>query len=102
VQSIEKDHDTRINLVGKQKDSFRTRDDLKASVQEFCDAASCGEVYASGSTACDRYESQARARYSLEPYFADFAEFHIAPQIALEQVDMLRGATRPVPSVERS
>jgi len=62
-------------MVAKQEPGVRTRDELKASVQEFWDAASCGEVYASGSTDRDRYESHARARYSLEPYIADFAKF---------------------------
>jgi len=61
-------HDTEIIMV-------RTRDDLKASVQEFWDAASCGEVYVSGSTDRERYESHAHARYSLEPYIVDFARF---------------------------
>ena len=55
-----------------------SRDKLKASVQKFWDAASCGEVYASGATDRDRYESHARARYSLEPYIADFARFATA------------------------
>lgn len=50
-------------------------DDQKASVQDFWDAASCGEIYASGSSDQERYESHARARYSLEPYIADFANF---------------------------
>lgn len=62
-------------MVAKQEDGVGTRDELKASVQEFWDAASCGEVYASGATDRDRYESQAQARYSLEPYIADFAKF---------------------------
>ena len=62
-------------MVAKQEPGVRTRDELKASVQEFWDAASCGEVYASGSTDRDRYESHARTRYSLEPYIADFAKF---------------------------
>jgi SAM-dependent methyltransferase len=62
-------------MAAKQEPDVRTRDELKASVQEFWNAASCGEVYASGSTDRDRYESHARARYSLEPYIADFAKF---------------------------
>ena len=58
-----------------QEQGDRTHDDQKASVQQFWDAASCGEVYASGSTDQERYESHAHARYSLEPYIADFADF---------------------------
>ena len=65
-------------MVVKQGRNTRSRDDLKASVQEFWDTASCGEVYASGSTDRARYESHAKARYSLEPYIADFAEFATA------------------------
>ncbi|MGH7648174.1 MAG: class I SAM-dependent methyltransferase, partial [Gemmatimonadaceae bacterium] len=65
-------------MVAKQEESVGTRDALKASVQEFWDAASCGEVYASGDTDRERYESHARARYSLEPYIADFAKFATA------------------------
>src|SRR6185437_11877628 len=62
-------------MVAKPEPDVRARDDPKARVQEFWDAASCGEVYASGATDRERYESQANARYSLEPYIADFARF---------------------------
>lgn len=62
-------------MVAKREENVRPRDDLKASVQAFWDAASCGEVYASGSSERERYESHAQARYSLEPYIADFANF---------------------------
>lgn len=49
--------------------------DLKAQVQAFWDAASCGEVYAAGTTPQEYYESHRRARYALEPYIATFARF---------------------------
>ncbi len=62
-------------MAVKQEQGDRLHDDQKASVQQFWDAASCGEVYASGSTDQERYESHAHARYSLEPYIADFANF---------------------------
>lgn len=62
-------------MTVKQERGDRTHDDQKASVQQFWDAASCGEVYASGSSDQERYESHAHARYSLEPYIADFARF---------------------------
>ena len=65
-------------MVAKQERDIIAREELKASVQEFWDAASCGEVYASGLTDRDRYESHAHARYSLEPYIADFAQFATA------------------------
>ena len=65
-------------MVAKQERDVHARDGLKASVQEFWDAASCGEVYASGATERDRYQSHAQARYSLEPYIAGFAQFATA------------------------
>ncbi|HXE82765.1 MAG TPA: class I SAM-dependent methyltransferase, partial [Gemmatimonadales bacterium] len=49
--------------------------ELKASVQKFWDAASCGEIYATGASARARYAAQSRARYNLEPYIAEFADF---------------------------
>lgn len=48
---------------------------LKEAVRSFWDAASCGEeLYLAGSEAED-FEQQAKARYQLEPYIADFAGF---------------------------
>ncbi len=49
---------------------------LKTQVRQFWDAMSCGEVYASGQTEKDYYESHSKARYELEPYILDFAKFH--------------------------
>lgn len=48
---------------------------LKKSVEEFWDAASCGEVYAEGADPCTQLRAQARTRYELEPYIFDFARF---------------------------
>ena len=48
---------------------------LKDEVRDFWDAASCGEVYAQGDTLEQQYEAQAKARYELEPYILDFAQF---------------------------
>jgi SAM-dependent methyltransferase len=48
---------------------------LKDEVREFWDAASCGEVYAQGDTVEEQYAAQAKARYELEPYIAEFAQF---------------------------
>jgi ubiquinone/menaquinone biosynthesis C-methylase UbiE len=48
---------------------------LKHEVREFWDEASCGEVYAQGGSLREQFESQARARYELEPYIRDFARF---------------------------
>ena len=52
------------------------RADLKASVHDFWNQASCGEVYA-GESADPRaqYVAQARSRYALEPYIVEFADF---------------------------
>jgi ubiquinone/menaquinone biosynthesis C-methylase UbiE len=47
-----------------------TKDDVKA----FWNAEACGEVLLEGS-AEERFETQARARYKLEPYIAAFARF---------------------------
>jgi len=49
--------------------------DLKAEVRGFWDAASCGEVYAEGLSAEQRFRAQAEARYRLEPYICGFARF---------------------------
>lgn len=48
---------------------------LKQEVHDFWNRASCGEVYAEGEGARERYESHARARYALEPYIPTFARF---------------------------
>lgn len=47
----------------------------KAQVQDFWEAASCGEVYATGADAAAQLAAQARARYALEPYIPAFARF---------------------------
>lgn len=49
--------------------------DLKAEVRGFWDKASCGEVYAEGLGAEQRFRAQSEARYQLEPYIRDFARF---------------------------
>lgn len=58
-----------------QSDSDET---LKSSVRDFWDAKSCGEVYASGESERQFYESHAQQRYQLEPYIRDFARFQNA------------------------
>jgi len=50
-------------------------DNLKFRVQDFWNARSCGEVYASGKDDREFYDSHARWRYQLEPYIKDFADF---------------------------
>lgn len=49
--------------------------DLKAEVRDFWDAASCGEIYAEGLDAKQRFSRHAEARYRLEPYIRGFARF---------------------------
>ena len=47
----------------------------KADVRRFWEAASCGEIYAEGSSAQEKFRQHAEARYRLEPYIRDFARF---------------------------
>lgn len=47
----------------------------KSDVHDFWQQASCGEIYAEGSSVAEQLEAQARARYRLEPYLAPFARF---------------------------
>ena len=50
----------------------------KQDVHDFWNEASCGEdLYLYGSSR-EAYEAQARKRYELEPYIAEFAGFHSA------------------------
>jgi SAM-dependent methyltransferase len=49
--------------------------ELKTAMRAYWDAAPCGEVYAQGEDLRRRLESQALARYGLEPYLAPFARF---------------------------
>jgi SAM-dependent methyltransferase len=48
---------------------------LKSAVGEFWEQASCGEVYAEGESARERFEAQARSRYEMEPFIFSFARF---------------------------
>ncbi|MBI3469258.1 MAG: methyltransferase domain-containing protein [Planctomycetes bacterium] len=54
---------------------MRNEADLKTQVRDFWDDRSCGEVYATGRSERDYYESHSRERYKLEPYIHDFARF---------------------------
>lgn len=48
----------------------------KQQVHDFWNEASCGEdLYLKGETLRQKYQQQAKERYSLEPYIADFADF---------------------------
>jgi ubiquinone/menaquinone biosynthesis C-methylase UbiE len=50
-------------------------DPYKAIVRGFWEAASCGEIYAEGSSAPEKLRQHSEARYRLEPYIRDFARF---------------------------
>lgn len=50
--------------------------DLKISVKDFWDEKSCGEIYATGQSDKEYYESHRKTKYDLEPYIFDFAKFH--------------------------
>lgn len=54
------------------------RDPNKDVVRDFWDQSPCGETYISGSELRTQFESQASARYSLEPYIEPFAAFESA------------------------
>lgn len=48
---------------------------MKKEVTEFWEAEPCGEAYAVGGMAYERYETHQSARYRLEPYIERFARF---------------------------
>jgi ubiquinone/menaquinone biosynthesis C-methylase UbiE len=50
-------------------------DQPKQEVYDFWNAAACGEVYATGASARERFEAHRAARYALEPYLPGFARF---------------------------
>lgn len=49
--------------------------ELKALVRDFWDAGACGEIYGEGDSPQERFSAHARARYQLEPYISQFAQF---------------------------
>jgi len=55
---------------------MKGQSELKIRVRDFWEEKSCGEVYATGQSEKEYYESHAKARYDLEPYILDFAKFH--------------------------
>jgi len=56
----------------------------KVAVREFWDERSCGEVYTEGSTEDEQLQTQASARYRLEPYLRPFARFDGADKDVIE------------------
>ncbi len=67
-------------------------DNLKFQVQDFWNARSCGEVYASGSDDREFYESHARWRYQLESYIKDFADFSSGQNADVLEIGVGMGA----------
>jgi len=65
---------------------------LKASVRDFWNAKSCGEVYAEGDSPAARLEQQARERYQLEPGIPAFAGFTDAPGKDVLEIGVGMGA----------
>lgn len=48
---------------------------LKDQVKDFWEDGSCGEVYATGETDLEYFETHRKTRYTLEPYLPLFAKF---------------------------
>jgi ubiquinone/menaquinone biosynthesis C-methylase UbiE len=65
---------------------------LKDEVRNFWDRASCGEIYAEGDDLRAQLESQARARYALEPFIFEFADFASAAGRDVLEVGVGMGA----------
>ncbi len=65
---------------------------LKTAVHDFWNAASCGEIYATGPDFRHQLESQAAERYRLEPYLRPFAQFETAPGKDVLEIGVGMGA----------
>src|SRR3954469_10719362 len=57
------------------KGRVMSRSAEKEQLKLFWEDLSCGEIYAKGDGGRDQLETQARVRYSLEPFIYDFADF---------------------------
>lgn len=65
---------------------------VKAAVGQYWDESPCGDVYATGADLRAQLESQAAARYSLEPYIEPFARFDEAAGEDVLEVGVGMGA----------
>jgi len=63
--------------------------DLKAEVREFWNSDPCGTRYLEGP---DDFDKHARARYNLEPYIAEFAQFSSAKGLRVLEIGVGMGA----------
>jgi ubiquinone/menaquinone biosynthesis C-methylase UbiE len=65
----------------------------KQQVHDFWNEASCGEdLYLKGETLRQKYYQQAKDRYALEPYIADFADFQLATNKQVLEIGVGLGA----------
>ena len=68
-------------------------DGSKSEVRDYWEAASCGEeLYLRGSSQLEAFVHQARARYALEPYIADFAGFETSSGRVVLEIGVGLGA----------
>ena len=67
----------------------RSTPDLKQDVQKFWNSDPCGTRYLDGG---EDFEAHARARYELEPYIADFAQFASARNLKVLEIGVGMGA----------
>ena len=65
---------------------------LKKDVHDFWQQESCGEVYATGDSAGSKLQSQALARYELEPYIPGFARFEEGRGLSVLEIGVGMGA----------
>jgi ubiquinone/menaquinone biosynthesis C-methylase UbiE len=63
---------TKAALIPDLKESGKRELELKSAVREFWNADPCGARYLEGA---DEFDTHARARYALEPYIPEFAQF---------------------------
>jgi SAM-dependent methyltransferase len=64
----------------------------KRDVLDFWQQESCGEVYARGESVAAQLQSQALARYELEPYIPRFARFEEGRGLAVLEIGVGMGA----------
>lgn len=76
--------------MGLRMDSAAS--DSKRRVFEFWNRAACGEALYLASLDRAGYEAQARARYDLEPYIAEFARFEEARGLRVLEIGVGVGA----------
>jgi SAM-dependent methyltransferase len=65
---------------------------LKKDVHDFWEQESCGEVYATGESMGAKLQSQALARYELEPYIRHFARFEEGRGLNVLEIGVGMGA----------